>query len=403
MASRAEDTPPMTEEEFTAQLDQILGTYFNQPVRTGNTITYTLNSQLCMADETATPEDIANCQAVISQIAIVQVLTSETSGTVNLVFGSNAPLTLGYSDTEIYVEINLAETKSALIYLETLISALGLNDSSDTSTSVAESFPETFEGIIRLTLSAPSETEVAITLGIVKAINIDGMLDGDPITLTLAKSLLLFQIQVTETEATLTSEIGAFHMLTNDPDDLSDTPDLMDVSMGGSQLHITINANGDTLTITDTGLVDELSFKYGPDTNDLSEALNITLPLFDATLAATDTSASLTFDTALAFEMAVTNLNGRMSDAFIGVQDATDPTLAGTLSVDAPAGTELGLIPETATASGALMVTNGSLDIVGTGDLEGSVSAATNECIGEPADPTTAGFFVELTSCPTVQ
>jgi hypothetical protein len=373
----------VTDDQYAAQINQLMTAYFNEPIRVGNVITYTLKPSVVCADED-TQQDIDQCTILLSKLALQQTLTSDTSGVVSLVVNGAKPISIGYAATEIYVEVDLAGIKSTLETLDPLL-----------STSVDEPLvvlPDTFAGAIRLTLGTPSQTSVSIKLGVTKAININGELDGNTLDMSLATSANMLVFTVTGEDVAFSMDMGAMSLTMLNALSDSATPGAMQISMGGLKANLSSDGSGDII-ITNTGIPGSLSVKIGATENALSEILNVTLDEFDATLSVENTSIIL--DSNFDFALSVTDPDGSLSALLGGGLDLSTPS---GLSVTASTGTEITMITDTQSGDMIPKVIEGSLTMAGTGALDGGVTATTGECLIDPGD--TGDWMLEAAVCP---
>jgi len=384
-----EDT---TTEQYIAAVDALVDAYMNEPLRVGNTITYTLNSaakdEIC-ADATST-EEMTNCELLLSTLSIVQVLSSETSGTVTISTGNNTLVTIGYSEAEVYFETSLADLKSALETLEPL-----LTDAEDPNPI---DLPTIFTGTLRLTLATSSASELSIKFGIIEAFRVEGQFDDDTVDLNIAESPELFVYNATDTSEEVSLSMGTMSMVMSGLADTPEQPDAMELSMGGLSANISIDTLSNEILITNTGITNSISLKLGANTSSLSELVNITLDSFGATISEAD--SSIVFDTDFNLGIMLTDSTGLISSL---TDDSSIDLTNASVSISATENTELAMIGDTESTSlsGVPQVVAGNLEISSTGEgLQGGVSFSDGDCIGVPTD-NNATYFIAVVECPT--
>lgn len=353
----------LTDEQYAAQINQLMETYFNDPIRVGNTISYTLKGDtVCSAEEGLSQEEITQCLALLENLSFEQNLTSETSGTVAIVYNALMPITLGYAATEVYVEADLGATKTVLEQLEPLMS--------DTDDPLE--LPDTMTGKVRLTLAmAADQSTATVKMGITQALEFIGDLNGSSVEMSMAQApnLLSFSITQAAVEFSMDLNTMSLTMTTEDTSTTPSTTEVMEISTSGMTANITTDDNGN-LVMTNTGIDGALSIKVGEDTDNLVEMVNVTLDKFGATITP---NGLITFDSAFDMTATLTDVNGDLASLFDGV-DLSSPSA---LSISAPADTEFnfGLL-----TGGEPQVSTGSITLTGTGGLEGSVTVEAGEC-----------------------
>jgi len=360
-------TEGMTDEQYVAQVDQLMATYFNEPVRVGNTISYTLNPDICSMNETATTEDIVECTDLLGVISIEQVLTSETSGTVGLLFNGSSPLTFGYSEAEIYVEADLGLTKTAIENLQPLIN----------SDDELITLPDSMSGAVRLSFGTPTEDSTSIQLGVTKAIDIEGMFEDTMLDVSIAQSSDLLVFTADESTVNLGLDLKATSILMEDMSADVDDQAVIEIMIGGLMVNISSDDTGE-IAIHDTGITDSLSVKIAETESALAAAdplLLVTLEEFDATIAS-DLS-SIIFDTEFDVELRFNLLD---QDLGLSISAESDTALSALT-------TQEGITPKVDAGSLTLSTISATEEM--------NVTAIEGECLGSSSD----GFF-EVVICP---
>lgn len=315
--------------------------------RDGNTITWGINADVaCDAMDTS-------CQDATEAITLVQTVSSDTSGTLDVKINGSTLFTIGYAPDSIYVQIDLAELKN-------------LAESNGTTT-----FDEltAFQGQLRLTLTVLDDTEgeeaVEVAFGIPQAIAIAGLDNGEGVSLDIAQSNKVLALAADAGTGTATIELGLgmVHLVYID-----------DVSQELSVAHIgaltgTLVINQTEMVATNIGVGDEIYDDKGSD-GTKENRLQVSNFGFTVDIA----TANITLDATLDIT-------------------ATDET--GSMRVQAPDGTVLHVDDATDITE---VVSGGPVTFTGTGDMAGSLSATAGTCYLN--DSAAVGFPITSVSCP---
>jgi hypothetical protein len=363
-------------DELNQALQDLFDALLQNPVRNGNTITYTPDAAaVCALVQLGTEQA---CLDILSHLKLVQTLTSTTTGTLQFQFDGVTAATLGYSPAETWFEIDLAGFKSALILI------MGILDPGATL-----DLPSTFEGAVRITTTTPAQGMGTVTLAITREIRIAGPVDCGDMSVVLGATSKLLQMVVDEQAGTATFELGLAGVDVEIPyeDDAEDCHSAA-LNLGGLTALLQISANSKSLVLSNVGiggvpLVLEI---------DSQEALRVELDTFGMTLDGETGAIALDTD----FDLSVTLKN--VQAFFESFFDSTDTSLEGSLTVSAPAGTEIQPGENTLGESVGEVTAGGPLSVTGTGELAGDVSVAQGECF--LLFPDMSMFPIEKGDCP---
>lgn len=367
--------------ESAAQFDAAFDAFLSNPTREGNIITYRPEVSVACSDENiarlmAEAGDAQSqadaqrlCQTLVPNITVVQTLESDTAGTLVYRYRDTEPFVVGYDTNSAYFQVQLAGTRAAVVAM-----------AEDAGEPLAEGdLPSTFSGALRLTATETGATAGTIRLSVPEAIAISGDTDVGEANFALATTEQLLEIGVDEAAGTAYAEmdVGAMSATLPDQDEMTGTTHLWELASAAFTGRIDIDNNQQRLTVTNLGFGDE------PTTVriDGQEALRVALDNFGATV---DGNAGVTtLDTALNFTMNVVNAFGLMDEFFPDAADPTDTSLAGDLSINAPAGTQLTVLNPEDVNPVTKVTGGGPLEVQGTGDFSGSVSLPSDSCFVE--------------------
>lgn len=366
--------------ESDTQLDAAFDAFLSSPTRDGNTLTYRPDVDIACADETIAEvmAEVGNaqsqaevqelCRTLLPNVTVVQTLDSETSGTLTYRYRETAPFLVGYSPNSAYFEVQLEETRAALVAM-----------AQDVDQPLQEGdLPSTFTGALRLTATETGTNAGSIRLSVPESIAITGATDLGEANFSLDATEKLIEIGGDDTAGTAYVEMDVGAISATLPDeDAEGTPHLWELASAALTGRIDVDNNQQRLTITNLGFGDE------PTTVriDGQEALRVALDNFSATV---DGNAGvMTFGTAVNFTMSVANAFGLMDDFFPSATDPSDPTLTGEVSINAPAGTALTVLNPDDTNPVTKVTAGGPIEMQGTGEYDGSVSLPSDSCFVE--------------------
>lgn len=365
-----------------SEIDAAFSAFLANPTRDGNTLTYTPDVTVACSDEliaevmagagdAQSPAEVKElCETIVPNITVVQTLESDTTGTLTYRYRDAAPLVVGYAPNSAYFEVQLDDSKAALQAM-----------AADAGQPLAEGdLPTIFEGALRLTATETGTNAGSIRVSVPEAVEVSGAMEFGEASFALATSEKLIEIGGDETAGTayVESDVGA--LMASLPDaDASGTPHLWEFAMAAFTGRIDVNNSTQQLTVTNLG--------FGGESTtvriDGQEALRIALANLGATV---DGNAStITLDSVLDFAVNVANPFGMMSDFFADATNPTDPNLAGSFDISAPAGTQMTVLNPDATSPVTKISAGGPLELQGTGEFAGSVSLPVDSCFTEDA------------------
>jgi len=291
------------------------------------------------------------CLEVVGGIVITIVATSDTSGTLSISHSGITPFTVQYSPTQLIFTHNLAN--SFAVY-QSILAITTPDDPVD--------IPDTIAGVIEMTITELGVDHGSIVIRVTETLGVTDVSDGVDFTLGPSTLLSIEADGVAET-ATVSSVIGAVTAMF--PVEITPSQDgLGSLILAGSEVTLNVTNNGD-------GLDGTLSF--GPLNFDIDNIDSIDF-LFDPDFTIDPVTDVITLDTALDLDLEV-------DDSF-GLYD-----IAGTLFVDAPAGTSFGA---TAADQSIFQIKSGSMTFVGTGDFPNvNDTVSVNQCFSLLTGPIT--------------
>lgn len=378
-----------TTDQFSSEVETFLDQLLANPSSSGNTVTYTPDVAAICGSETD-PTSKADCENTLKHITIVQTVISDTEGTLTLKFDNYAPFVVGYAPTSIYFEINLAGLKGTIIALDQL--------SNPTNSTAANDFPATFEGAIRLTLAAPSDTQASITFGITQAINIAGTANGENFSTSLGVAPEVFKISADSQAGTGEIKVGLGSVDLSFPvtDDSTEgggagttSPGVL--HLGALTATLTLSNSGNSLVATDIGIGDTAA-NPDPLTWDIGGTRALTYDLYTYGFSVDGASQAVTYNTDYYEKMDVTNIYGAFSDTFSQATDPFSASNTGSITMNFPATTAL-----TVQTNGSTKITaGGPISVMGTDYFTGSLTVNTNECFQSATTP----FPIAVAICP---
>ena len=374
-----------SEETFISQadVDQFLNELFNPPARDGNTVTYTLRSDTFCQDSINT-----DCALFLSKLKLQLVIISSNEGEINLLVDSVSLLSIDYSPTYLAMEIFLQGIKQ----IEVVSS--GFSSATDQI-----NLPEIFTGSYKLSIELLSETSTEIVSSLPDGININGEIDGDPITISIANTSNLFSISADSETQSVSLEYGLGTLLAKFTSDSLDYPyntSNYEVNLAKLTGLLQLNNNSsDNIVATNIGIGDQ------PFTIDIDNTNAVTFTLDTFGFNIDGTTKAVTLDRALNASFDVSNVNGELGiDTFEFATDPTDTSLTGTLSVTAPANTVLLEMDSLDYLTEITKIQSGGpLHITGTGYFQIDTTVNTGQCLVSGEDNTVFGDATSVTNC----
>lgn len=310
---------------------------------TGSTYTLDPNeAEICAQIEDATPEEIADCETLLSHITMVvtvnQVVNDEvTAATTDFNYDTSTFAVVDYTQNSGYYETILSG-------LRVLLAAIV-----DLDEEIDMEMPDVMQGTIRAAFTAPGENAGSVTLSVPQALRIEDNTAGEEINFTLATTNKLFELVADGDANTMSMEVamGALDILASDSDEFDNSFPiqlLMDALTGKLELA----DNGNALQLTGVG-IDTVRFRV-----DSRQALALNLEQLSAMLNVSDSNNAVTFSNALDFNLNIENVRGYFEDLFDSTSEAETLTATATAS----AGTTV-----TEVAEDLLQVSGGTLSV----------------------------------------
>ena len=362
-----------------SEVDQFLTELFNPPTRIGNTVTYTFKTQdICGGD--------IECITIFSKLKLQLNIISSEAGEISFIVDDTTLTNVSYASDMIAVEVFLQGLKQ----LEVVF-----NDTSSEENVLA--LPETFTGSFKISVTLPTTTSVIFTTSIPEAIDIDGDLENEPFTISIASTSNIFTVTAdSETEnATLEFGIGALFAKFNSEVD-TNIYSLYEINMEALTGMFSLNnADQDNIIATNVGIGDQ------PFTLDINGDNAMTFEMDSLDFSIDGTESILTLDSALNINFEVFNVHGELGeDTFELANDPTDTTLTGSLSVTAPVNTELLDVESTDFSTDITKVSaGGPLRIIGTGYYQTDITVNENQCLESGEDVNTFADGTNVTNC----
>ena len=357
------------------QMEEFLTEIFNEPTKDGNVYTYTLKTDMCNDEFTGSIDP--DCQSFADNFAMTLEIKSSTSGVIQLIIDNQALLSFEYAELYLSLEVFLDGLKA-------------LADLSSDNTS--GDIPETFTGSFKLSIQLLSSTKAEILASIPQAIDIDGTIEGESITFSMASTSTLVSLIADENEENLSLEFGMGALYTKVMSDMGSEQEINIAALTGL---FELDTNLDKLIASNIGIGDNsLTLDYD-GTNAIT--LDIATFGFEVDGSTEDVTLSSDFELALSAE----NVNGELgSDTFDLASNPSDPTLAGSLSITAPKNT-IFMDMETTDfmTDSTKVVSGGPLSISGTGYFSTNVTVNAGECLISTDDMSDFGDGMSVTSC----
>jgi hypothetical protein len=360
---------------LTQGLADLFDALLRNPVRNGNTITYTPDAAAVCAQVPLGTEQ--NCADILGHVTLLQTLTSDTTGTLQFRFDGVTAATLGYSPTETWFEVDLAGLKAALGIV------LGILDPTATL-----DLPSTFQGAVRIMTSTPAPGTGTVTLAITREIRIAGPVDCGNMSVVLGATNKLLQMTVDEEAGTATFEANLAGVDVQIPfEDDADGCHTATLNLGGLTALLQINASSQNLVLTDVG-IGGMPLVLDVDGD---EALRVELDTFGMTVNG-DTGA-IRMDTGFHLLVNLSNVQAFFETIF----GTTDPA-EGSVTANMPAGTRIELLENAMGETLGTVTGGGPIDVTGTGEFSGDESIAMDECF--ILFPELQLFPIESADCP---
>ena len=357
------------------QMEELLIEIFNEPTQDGNVYTYTLRNDFCYDEFTGSIDP--DCQSFADNFTMTLEITSSTSGIIQVIINNQALLSFEYAELYLSLEVFLDGLKA-------------LADLSGDNTN--GEIPETFTGSFKLSIELLSSTKAEILASIPQAIDIDGTIDGEPITFSLASSSKLVSLIADESEENLSLEFGMGALYVKVMSDMGSEQEINIAALTGL---FELDANLDKLIASNIGIGnDSLTIDY-----DGTNAVTLDIATFGFEVDGSTEDVTLTSDFDLA--LSAKNVNGELgSDTFELALDPTDTTLAGSLSITAPKDTVFMDMETTDFMTDSTkVVSGGPLSISGTGYFSTNLTVNAGECLISTDDMSDFGDGMSVTSC----
>jgi hypothetical protein len=273
------------------------------------------------------------CQDIMIDVRLVIEVTGAETGILSVSHKGNTPLQVQYSPTQLIFTMNLAGSVAALQSMMAVIEPGTVLD-----------IPATAEGVVVIDMKVLGEQHVSTTLKITQAIKLLDSADGIDVTIAAA-TLFSAEADGIAGTATVSSSLNA--VTGSFPVDIgtSSAPDKVPgyLNLASATLSLAITDAGKGLTgNVSVGL---LNIKLNN-----TDAVNF---LLDPQFSVDPVSGVITIDTALDFDLTVTDTYN-----FFGMY--------GTLRITAPAFTSF---VEVGTTGDVYRVESGSISIEATGDI----------------------------------
>jgi hypothetical protein len=312
----------------------------------------------------STPEDIANCQTLISHITFVVTVTKMdnkevTSATTLFKYDEVAFAKTGFDKTSGYYEILLLGMRSLL---------LGINEIAEPDDKI--NVPSTMQGSVHIAFTAPSETSGSLTVSIPNAIKLINNTADKATQINIDVTDKLFSLSANGDTNTMEVEVSlkALDVFTTDNDDLDNSFPLQLIlsSLTGKAV---LTENGDKLMLTGVS-ANGVKLKV-----DHLDAMLLNLKPLDALIDATGDKTTLTLNKLLDLNFSKTNIRH-----YFAMDRATTDTL--TVKADADQGTTL-----TEYAEDVIQVLSGNIAINVTGVEDPfELNASAGNCINNKFD-----------------
>ncbi len=310
-----------------------------------------------------TPAKIADCASVLSNISFTSTITAVnsnnevTAADTDFKYNTSTFSKLGFSSgNSAYYEVVLGGMSALLARINTIA---GPADQID--------IPDSMSGSLRIASSAQTSTSGTLTLSVPSTISVS---DVSPATnINIGQTNSLFSVTADSTANTMNLNIGlsALDILFTGEDDQGNTyPQRLLIGALSGQAVVSNNGNTMTLTgITANGVQLKI---------DGTQALLASLTSLDATMtsANNNTQKIITLNSALDFDLALTNVRHFLDD---------DDPVTNTVSfnIDAPAGTAT----QNVAGNELIKVTHGSITAVSasTGSATNTASVTVGNCL----------------------
>lgn len=307
-------------------------------------------------------EDLEGCAEIADEIVVTINTESATSGTAALRIGTDTFLTVRYAPDTVTFETDLNAVKNTL-----------LATSAITNPGEDPDLPATMTGIISLTMQNLGPDHGRSTFGITQAITLEDDGDGLPLSVTVAPSDMLFEVEANGVTQEARSELALAPlqgMFTVEDDLMNPIP--VDLDIAGITFLANINGNGDNLTLSNVGLGN------APITLDVGGEEAVTLSMDSAYGASVNgATGTVTVSDPVQLDLLVNDIQG-----LVGFQ--------GSFFFNTPGGTMLTSVGDD--TNDIFRVDGGSVSVVGDGDFSRNLFAPIDSCF-------TPGSY-EAVACP---
>jgi len=254
----------------------------------------------------------------------------------------------------------------------------------------------TSKGTLQIALQVNGDSDVTVSAGVIEKIELEVLVEENPIRLALEPSnpALSLRLEPLAGMVSFLLDLGSldlsipFKMMTDDDTSTGD----LDIHLSGLGLDVTLDNDGESLSITNVGIGAATSTLKRNGTTllglDLNEAIGRT---FDLSVAATEESPQVTLSPALNFSVLL-----NFQSVADQLEDIPDFMLNETVSINAGGETGITLRPEdeavcegdgldTVCESG-LKIINGELELTST-TADNPLIATANQCVYFPQEP----------------
>jgi len=354
---------------LSADIQAAAETLLSNGTRNGSTITYDPDEvAICSGASTLLagledqvnqidPGVISDCEDLYSRITVLQTITDNEQGTLDINYDAFKMITIGYGPDSTYAEYDLSQWASII---EGFGQGAGL--------------PNTLQGTIRSTLTGQGPDHVGMTLSIEQDIKVVD--DSENIDINIASTPKLFELTADApvNSASLELALAQLDLMLPLTDGLG-TDRQTEVHFDGLTSLAELGDNGEGLNLSNVGIgnlplvIDVVDDSPGIDPIDF----NLELATFAFNINGAGTL--VTFDQMFAMALDI-------DDPFEIFSDT--PNSQSTLAIDIDEGTELRF----RTAGGFEVQENGSVSGNGTGDFVGTQEFLSGTCFSINLDGT---------------
>lgn len=365
------DTGAVMDDGGIDEIIQTIADIFDdsQVSQNGNVYTFDPDETQMCADPSATPAEVAECEAVLSNVTAEMTVNATanneiTAATTDFLYSQAVVATVDFTSTSGYYELNLSG-------LQTFMQ--GVNDAVPVDEQAT--IPAVMSGTLRASFTVTGDYAASMTLSVPEAITISDDSATDPVSIELAATDSLAAVSANTNENSMTAEIGlgAINLLMADEDDMGNSFPIQ-LALSALTGKAVVTDNGDTLTLTGIG-VDGFSLQV-----DQLSAATLDIANFGATLSAAGGYLQSTLNNDFALDLALTNIRGVLADFF----ESTAESESLTVAIDAPANTQF-----TELETDVSKITGGPLTISmeKTGEANVYVEVVDGACLDLSVDP----------------